>query len=81
MLSVAAALPTGALAQSQSTTSSDDATTVDEVVVTGIRAQLRSAQAIKKNAEVIVDSVTAVDIGALPDRSVSEALQQAAPYV
>ncbi len=76
MLSVAAALPTGALAQSQSTTSSDDATTVDEVVVTGIRAQLRSAQAIKKNAEVIVDSVTAVDIGALPDRSVSEALQR-----
>nr|WP_316629403.1 TonB-dependent receptor [uncultured Brevundimonas sp.] len=76
MLTVAATLPTGALAQSQTPAATDGATTVDEVVVTGIRAQLRSAQAIKKNSEVIVDSVTAVDIGALPDRSVSEALQR-----
>lgn len=75
MLTVAATLPTAVLAQ-EDPAQSDDATTVDEVVVTGIRAQLRSAQAIKKNSEVIVDSVTAVDIGALPDRSVSEALQR-----
>jgi TonB-dependent receptor len=54
----------------------EDATEVDEIVVTGIRAQLSSAQAIKRNSEVIVDSITAVDIGALPDRSVSEALQR-----
>lgn len=46
------------------------------VVVTGQRAQLRSAQKIKKDSPVIVDSITAVDIGALPDRSVSEALQR-----
>lgn len=74
----AAASPSGALAQDARTTDaqSDEATTVDEVIVTGIRAQLRSAQSIKKNSEVIVDSVTAVDIGALPDRSVSEALQR-----
>ncbi len=63
-------------AMAQEAAQSDDAAVVDEVVVTGIRAQLRSAQAIKKNSEVIVDSVTAVDIGALPDRSVSEALQR-----
>jgi TonB-dependent receptor len=49
---------------------------LSEIVVTGIRASLESAQAIKKNAEVIVDSITATDIGALPDRSVSEALQR-----
>ena len=72
LVAVAAMIPTVSLAQAQS----DDAAVVDEVVVTGIRAQLRSAQAIKKNSEVIVDSVTAVDIGALPDRSVSEALQR-----
>lgn len=53
-----------------------DSTELDEVVVTGIRAQLRSAQAIKQDSEVIVDSITSVDIGALPDRSVSEALQR-----
>lgn len=46
------------------------------IVVTGIRASLRSARNIKKNSEQIVDSITASDIGALPDRSVSEALQR-----
>ncbi|MGR4864574.1 TonB-dependent receptor [Caulobacter sp. LARHSG274] len=50
--------------------------TVEEVVVTGIRASLKSAQQIKQNAEQVVDSITAQDIGALPDRSVSEALQR-----
>jgi TonB-dependent receptor len=51
-------------------------TTLEEVVVTGIRQSLESAQAIKQDAEQIVDAVTAQDIGALPDRSVSEALQR-----
>jgi TonB-dependent receptor len=46
------------------------------VIVTGQRAQVKSAQARKKDSDVIVDSVTAVDIGALPDRSVAEALQR-----
>ena len=46
------------------------------VVVTGQRAQLKSAQKIKKDSETVVDSITATDIGALPDRSVSEALQR-----
>ena len=67
------ALPSLALAQDAG---SEDPVEVEEVIVTGIRAQLRTAQAIKQNSEVIVDSVTAVDIGALPDRSVSEALQR-----
>lgn len=49
---------------------------VETVVVTGIRASLQSAQAIKQNSDQIVDSITAVDIGALPDRSVAEALQR-----
>src|SRR4051794_21002398 len=48
----------------------------DTIVVTGIRQSLRSAREIKRNSDQIVDSVTASDIGALPDRSVSEALQR-----
>ncbi|WP_235976954.1 TonB-dependent receptor [Sandaracinobacteroides hominis] len=48
----------------------------EEIVVTGLRAAATNARNIKKNAEVIVDSVTASDIGSLPDRSVSEALQR-----
>lgn len=48
----------------------------ETVVVTGIRSSLKSAQDIKRVADVVVDSVTAEDIGALPDRSVTEALQR-----
>ena len=49
---------------------------IETVVVTGIRASLESAQTIKMNANQVVDSITAVDIGALPDRNVAEALQR-----
>jgi TonB-dependent receptor len=49
---------------------------IEEVVVTGFAGSLRSAQAIKENADVVVDSITAEDIGALPDNSVTEALQR-----
>jgi len=49
---------------------------LQEVVVTGLRRSLETAQEIKKNAEVFVDSITSEDIGALPDRSVTEALQR-----
>jgi TonB-dependent receptor len=50
--------------------------TVDDIVVTGYRQALQSAQQIKRNSDAIVDSVTAEDIGALPDRSVVETLQR-----
>jgi TonB-dependent receptor len=49
---------------------------METVVVTGIRASLQSAQTIKQNSDQVVDSITAVDIGALPDNSVAEALQR-----
>ncbi len=48
----------------------------DVIIVTGIRASLESAAGIKRNADTFVDVITASDIGALPDRSVSEALQR-----
>nr|WP_306300156.1 TonB-dependent receptor [Erythrobacter sp. LQ02-29] len=46
------------------------------IVVTGIRQQLANSQNIKRNADTVVDAITAEDIGALPDRSVTEALQR-----
>lgn len=49
---------------------------VNDIVVTGIRQSLANAQAIKRNADTVVDAITAQDIGALPDRSVTEALQR-----
>ena len=53
-----------------------DAAVVDEVVVIGVRQSLATSQQIKKNADTVVDSITATDIGAFPDKSVAEALQR-----
>lgn len=50
--------------------------TGDMIVVTGIRQSLANSQAIKRDADTVVDAITAEDIGALPDRSVTEALQR-----
>ncbi|WP_395408467.1 TonB-dependent receptor [Pseudoduganella sp. UC29_106] len=44
------------------------------IFVTGIRASAQSAVAIKKNAMEVVDSITAEDIGKLPDANVAETL-------
>ena len=54
----------------------DEEATLNTVTVTGIRGSIASAQDIKQNADTFVDAVTAEDIGALPDRSVTEALQR-----
>lgn len=48
----------------------------DAIVVTGFRASLQNAQSIKQRADTVVDALSAEDIGALPDRSVNEALQR-----
>jgi len=77
LVALFAAAPASAQAVGQVAAQADpDATTIEEVVVTGIRGSLQSSQATKRNAEVFVDSISAQDIGALPDRSVSEALQR-----
>jgi len=49
---------------------------LQEVVVTGIRHSLATAQAIKQTSEQLVDSVTAEDIGRLPDADIAESLQR-----
>ena len=67
---------TAGAAKPSATDSKRDAASVKEVVVTGIRHSLQSAQQIKLHADVMVDSVTAADISSLPDRSVTEALQR-----
>ncbi|NCP20092.1 MAG: TonB-dependent receptor [Erythrobacter sp.] len=50
--------------------------TENVIVVSGYRASLENAQNVKRFADTVVDSITAEDIGALPDRSVAEALQR-----
>jgi TonB-dependent receptor len=68
--------------QAEAQTSSDSSTpaplaqdaqpSANEIVVTGLRSSLRSAQTIKRNALQIVDTVVAQDIGKLPDVTVSD---------
>ncbi len=48
----------------------------DEIVIQGIKRSLEDAQSTKQNADTFVDSISASDIGALPDASVLEALQR-----
>ncbi len=85
-LALIAALPATALAQTAAAPApaeapappaadpgSDDAV---DIVVRGYRAALQSAQNIKRDSDTFVDVITAEDIGALPDRSVAEALQR-----
>jgi TonB-dependent receptor len=57
-------------------TDTSDGSNTKEITITGIRASLANAQSIKRNSDTVVDAITAQDIGALPDRSVTEALQR-----
>lgn len=48
----------------------------EEVTVTGIRQSLAEAANIKRNADQVVDSIVAQDIGKFPDPTVAAALQR-----
>ena len=71
-----AALLAAPLHAQEAATTTDAATDLDTVVVRGMRGAVMRAQDIKQEATQIVDSVTAEDIGALPDRSVTETLKR-----
>jgi iron complex outermembrane receptor protein len=51
-----------------------DASAPQDIVVTGLRASLERAQAIKKNSTSVVEAVSAEDIGKLPQSSVADSL-------
>ncbi|WP_228244074.1 TonB-dependent receptor [Porphyrobacter sp. GA68] len=48
--------------------------TGNEILVTGFRASLASAVAEKRSSDLILESVTAEDIGKLPDASIGESI-------
>jgi iron complex outermembrane recepter protein len=49
---------------------------IEEVVVSGIRRNIESAQELKRNANTVIDSITADELGDFPDKSVAEALMR-----
>ncbi len=56
------------------TTQAEPAAEDTEIVVTGFRASLESAVAAKKNLNQVVESISAEDIGKLPDASIAESI-------
>ena len=75
-LALGIALMIAGPAMAQDAGDKEKATDLDKVTVTGIRGSVQKAQDIKREADTFVDSVTALDIGALPDRSVTETLSR-----
>src|SRR4051812_5296250 len=73
LLALSVAILAGGQAQAQS---NNDSSTVDEVVVTGIRASLERAMDIKRNNSGVVDAISAEDIGKFPDTNLAESLQR-----
>ncbi len=61
-----------AIAQDVKAAASDN----DEIVVTGLRASLREAMDIKRDAQGVVDAISAEDIGKFPDTNLAESLQR-----
>ena len=53
-----------------------ETTTLEEVVVTGIRGSLTSSMNVKRDAQGVVDGITAEDIGKFPDTNLAESLQR-----
>src|SRR3546814_3510507 len=59
----------------RSETATDEGTE-SEIVVTGFRAALENALNAKRDSNLIIESVTAEDIGKFPDQNVAESLQR-----
>lgn len=66
-----------AAAQIEEATPAEEATDPgDTIVVTGFRAALQSAVSRKKRSDQVVESVSAEDIGKLPDASIAESISR-----
>ena len=70
-------MATPALAQTAAApTSGESAASLEEVVVTGIRASTERAIQIKERSDQVIDTVSATEIGELPDFNAGDALKR-----
>jgi len=72
---LALAVPGRAAAAEAAAPDDSASSELQEVVIVGSRTAIATSQEIKKLAPTFVDSISATDIGAFPDKSVSDALQ------
>ena len=61
-------------APADAATQTDENAEGDEIIVTGFRAALQNAVNAKKRNEQVIESVSAEDIGKLPDASIAESI-------
>ena len=66
----------GTLAFAQEDVAEESEARQETVVVTGIRGSLTNAADIKRNADGVVDAISAEDIGKFPDANLAESLQR-----
>lgn len=55
---------------------SDDVLRQDVVIVEGIRASLAASSDVKRDAQGVIDAITAEDMGKFPDTNLAESLQR-----
>ena len=60
----------------QTSSQAQPAQEVETVVVRGYRASVADALATKRNSNLIIESITAEDIGEFPDKNIAESLQR-----
>ena len=75
-IALCAAQPDFAQTADQPAEAAESAEAEDAIIVSGYKKSLADSQSIKREADTFVDVITSEDIGALPDRSVAEALQR-----
>ncbi|KAB7633023.1 MULTISPECIES: TonB-dependent receptor [Stenotrophomonas] len=72
-----AIVPASAFAQQATpATGTPDATTLDSVTVTGYRYAIEKSLQQKRDANAVVEVITAEDVGKFPDKNVADALQR-----
>ena len=76
-LAAVVAAPGSAFAQeAPAAQGADAATDLDKVVVTGYRYSIEKSLDQKRNANAVVEVITAEDVGKFPDKNVADALQR-----
>lgn len=75
-VSALALLAMPGIAAAQDTNGATDTEANGDIVVTGIRASLRESLALKRDAQGVVDGITAEDMGKFPDTNIAESLQR-----
>lgn len=73
---LASALATGALTVFTNVAVGQTEESLEEIVVTGIRASLERSMDIKRDAVGVVDAISAEDMGKFPDANLAESVQR-----